>query len=254
MENFQLPLLFGALASLNVLLGGFLVINLKKHFNSILGLAGGIMLGVVIFEVLPEIFHLSEELNLPIFEGLFAIVFGVLFFHLLSFFFPLHEHGHHTHDKHNHHQHVNKGLGIYGAALMIAHSFIDGFGIGAGFLVSTSVGLAIALAVLVHNFSDGINTSSTLLHFKVGKSKFNLIFGLGVLAPILGTITSLVIEVNETFIYYYLGIFAGSILYLAISDILPQAHADKKQKLPIYMTLIGVAFVIVITSLSGHTH
>ena len=48
MENFELPILFGIIASLNVLLGGFLVINLKKYFNSILGLAGGVMLGVVI--------------------------------------------------------------------------------------------------------------------------------------------------------------------------------------------------------------
>lgn len=253
MENFYTPLFFGILASLNVLLGGFLVMNLKKYFNSILGLAGGVMLGVVIFEILPEIFHLSLELNISLFKGLFAMVFGIIFFHLLSFFFPLHEHGHHEHESHTNHIHTHKGLGIYGAVLMIVHSFIDGFGIGAGFLVSNSVGFAIALAVILHNFSDGINTSSTLLHFKVNKNKFNFIFGLSVLSPILGVAGSLVFKINETFIYYYLGIFAGSILYLAISDILPQAHADRKQKLPIFMTIFGVLSVILISS-SFATH
>jgi ZIP family zinc transporter len=254
MENYQLPLIFGVLASVNVLLGGILVLKLKNYFNNILGLAGGVMLGVVVFEILPEIFHLSIELQVPIFLGLFSLAFGILFFHLLSFFFPLHEHGHHEHESHAHHKHLNKGLGIYGAILMIGHSFIDGFGIGAGFLISNTVGLAIALAVLVHNFSDGVNTSSTLLHFNINKSRFRLLFGLSIFAPILGVVTSIFFQVSEVFIYYYLGFFAGSILYLAISDILPQAHADRKQKLPVLMTLLGVLLVVLITSLSSHIH
>lgn len=248
------PLLLGVIAGLNVFLGGFLVIRLKKYFNIILGFAGGVMLSIAIFEILPEIFEISQDQNIPIFYGLLAIIFGILLFHVASFLFPLHEHGHHEeHQNHDHTNHLKKGLGVYGVAFMIIHSFIDGFGIGAGFLISSSVGLAIAFAVIMHNFSDGINTSSTLIHSNVSKNKFYFLFGLNVLAPILGVIASIFLNISDTIIFIYLGIFAGSILYLAIADILPNAHAEKGKFGPILSTIVGIIFVIILSQFF-HTH
>lgn len=250
-------LLFGLLASLNVFLGGLLVLKFKKYFNNILGFAGGVMIAIVLFEVLPEMIHLHEELEIPLIYGLGATLFGIIFFHLLAFFLPLHEHGHHESEHHNHtHQnHLKHGLGIYGAIVMITHSFIDGIGIGLGFQISASVGIAIAIAVMMHNFSDGINTVSTLLHSQANNLKLKLLFLANIFAPITGVLVSKVILVNEFYIYIYLGLFSGSILYLAISDILPHAHADKNKFTPILFTLLGVAFVIILTQLiGGHTH
>jgi ZIP family zinc transporter len=231
------------------------------------------MITIVLFEVLPELVHLHEELELSLTYGLGAMLFGIVFFHLLTFFLPMHEHGHHEEQhpraqaalastsfkggvaEHIHHNHLKHSLGIYGAVVMIAHSFIDGLGIGLGFQVSASVGIAIAVAVMMHNFSDGINTVSTLLHSQANNFKLKLLFLANILAPIIGVLVSKIISVNEFYIYIYLGLFSGSILYLAISDILPQAHADKNKFTPILFTLLGVAFVIILTQFLGtHIH
>lgn len=250
-------LIFGLLASFNVLLGGLLVLRFKKYFNNILGFAGGVMLAVVIFEIIPEIVHLHEELEFSLTIGLGAILFGILFFHILAFFLPLHEHGHHDaeHDNHNHKNHLSPKLGVYGAVVMIIHSFIDGLGIGLAFQLSSTIGIVIAIAVMTHNFSDGVNTVSTLLHSAVNNTKLKILFILNIMAPIAGVLVSKIITVNEFYIYVYLGLFSGSILYLAISDILPQAHSEKNKITPILFTILGVIFVIAITQfLPGHSH
>lgn len=272
-------LIFGLLASFNVLLGGFLVLQFRKYFNNILGFAGGVMLAIICFEVLPELFHLHEEFEFSLAIGLGSVLFGILFFHTISYFFPMHEHGHHEEEyknppalaalvstpflkedtssnhQHVHHNHLKHSLGVYGAAVMIIHSFIDGFGIGLAFQVSTSVGIAVAIAVIMHNFSDGINTVSTLLHSAVHNTKLKILFALNILAPISGVILSKVFTINEYYLFIYLGIFSGSILYLAISDILPQAHSDRNKFTPILATFLGVLFVITLTQfLGGHTH
>lgn len=177
-------MLLGLLASANVLIGGSLVIYFKKYFNTILGFAGGVMLSVVTLNILPEIMELHEEFNFPLEYALYGILTGVLGFHLISYLFPLHEHGHHEeHSSHNHTNHLKKSSGVYGALFMIIHSFIDGFGIGASFLISPELGIAVAIAVIMHNFSDGVNTTSTLIHSQTSNKIFRLLFGLNIIAP-----------------------------------------------------------------------
>ena len=95
-NTIYLPIFLGLLASLNVFIGGFLVLKLKNYFNIILGFSGGVMLGIIFFEIFPEIFHLHEKANFPLEVAMLSVLFGILFFHIISFFFPLHEHGHHA--------------------------------------------------------------------------------------------------------------------------------------------------------------
>jgi ZIP family zinc transporter len=246
------------LTSLNVFLGGYLVFKFKKYFNTILGFAGGIMLSVISFEILPEIIEISHELENTYIASIFFI-FGILLFHTVSRFFPLHEHGHHDEEHvHDHNKHHHKGLGIYGTSLIIIHSFLDGLGIGLSFLISATLGISVAVAVLAHNFSDGVNTVSTLLHGHYKNTKVKILFGMSIIAPLLGILCSRFLENtflnSEIFILGYLSFFSGSILYLALSDILPHAHSDNKNKMPIFATLLAVIFVFFITLISPHSH
>lgn len=259
MDIFNSPvfisLALGLAASANVLLGGFLVVGLKRHFNTILGLSGGVMIGVVAFEVLPEVAELLHELEGSISSNVVMSMFvlGIILFHFLSKILPLHEHGHH--DDHEHHSHSKQisSVGIYGAIIMTIHSFIDGFGIGVAFSVSSAVGLAVALAVISHNISDGVNTTSTLLKNKVSSLNTKIILTANVLAPLLGVISSFFFNLSSKFVLMYLAFFAGSILYLAISDILPHAHSDLKNKTPLLATLLGIIFIFVISLVVPHS-
>jgi zinc transporter ZupT len=144
-------------------------------------------------------------------------------------------------------------VGIYGAVIMIIHSFIDGFGIGVAFSISSAVGLSVALAVISHNISDGVNTTSTLLKNKVSDLNTKIILTTNVLAPLLGVISSFFFNLSSKFVLLYLAFFSGSILYLAISDILPHAHSDLKNKTPLLATLFGIVFIFVITLVVPHS-
>jgi zinc transporter ZupT len=256
--NIWLPIAFGLFASLNILLGAVLVIKYKKYFNIILGFSGGVMIATALFEVLPEIIEiLHKEESLTLLSMIF-IVLGICLFHFLSKVLPLHEHGHHLdHDDYSHsHEHfsTNTNLGIYGSIVMIFHSFIDGLGIGIGFAVSVSVGMIVAIAVMSHNISDGINTLSTLMKNKVSNVKLKVLLGLSILSPLLGVFFSFLFSVNEIAILLYLSFFVGSILYLAISDILPHAHSDSSNKKPLIATLLGILFILFLTILLPHSH
>lgn len=254
----SLAIFFGILASFNVLVGSVITLRLEKYFNIVLGLSGGIMMGTIAFEVLPEIFHLLEGFekeNITVLT-MSCFILGVLGFHFLSKLLPLHEHGQHDEHEQSHHSHLNSStkLGIYGAVAMILHSFIDGFGIGVSFTNSLSLGLSVALAVLMHNLSDGINTSSTLLINGVKNLKFKILMSLSILAPLSGVIASLFLKLSEKFVLLYLAFFAGSILYLAISEILPHAHSHTTDKKPLLATIVGVMIVLTISLLIPHAH
>lgn len=258
MEQILLALTFGAVASLNIFLGSFITVKLQKYFTVILGLAGGVMIGTVAFEVLPEVIHLLHGFDSEFMVRVSMVMFvvGALLFHFLSKILPLHEHGHHDHDGHNHHTHLhtNSKLGLYGAAVMILHSFIDGFGIGVGFSFSISLGLGIALAVLLHNLSDGINTATTLLVNNVSKNNFQKIITLAISAPFLGSLASQFVHIPEYWVLYYLSFFTGSILYLAISDILPHAHSHSQDKRPLWATLFGILLILAISTILPYAH
>src|SRR5919201_861168 len=63
------------------------------------------------------------------------------------------------HDAPGHHHHV----GLVGAIGLSFHSFLDGLAIGVGFKAGASVGVIVLLAVVAHDFADGLNTVTFML-------------------------------------------------------------------------------------------
>ena len=105
----------------------------------------------------------------------------------------------------------------------------------------------IALAVIAHDFSDGLNTVSLML---VNKNTIKKSLGLLLidsLAPVLGIIISLFVHLPAAWLVLYLGFFAGFLLYIGVSDILPEAHSNNSSYLTILMTISGIVFVYLIS-------
>ncbi|HTH71819.1 MAG TPA: hypothetical protein VL737_00465, partial [Candidatus Pristimantibacillus sp.] len=67
--------------------------------------------------------------------------------------------------------------------------------------------------------------------------------------PIAGALSTLLFTLPEQYLPLYLGFFAGFLLYIGASDILPQAHDEKSDRLTIVLTVVGVAFMFVATRL-----
>jgi len=70
---------------------------------------------------------------------------------------------------------------------------------------------------------------------------------LDAVAPVLGVMATLMISIPAHFIVLYLGFFAGFLLYIGASDILPQAHMKKSSYQLMSLTVLGVLLVFVIS-------
>jgi ZIP family zinc transporter len=231
-----------ALAALAALAGGFIAINSREKINLALGFTAGIILGLVAFDLLPEIFEITKSQTLDIIWPMVALVSGFLLFHIVEKSILIHN----SHEgQYGSHQHPY--VGIAGAVALCGHSFLDGVSVGIAFQVSNSVGLAVAIAVIGHRFADGFNTTNVMLFHKNKPSTAQKMLYIAALMPILGGLSTLLFDLSETILAIYLGFFAGFLLYIGASDILPQAHSKNASRAVILMTILGAVFMFAVT-------
>ncbi len=237
-----MAILFSFLSFLSTLCGGLVGLKYKDKLHLILGLTAGVLLGVVAFDIFPEIIELVGANNIPPVNPMIALVIGFLTFHIFEKVLLIHKE---DEEMYGHHKHPT--VGVASALALSGHSFMDGVGIGLGFQVSPAIGLVVAIAVIAHDFSDGLNTVSlTLVHKNNPKRALKLLF-VDALAPVLGATSTLFFSVPESFLVLYLGFFAGFLLYIGASDILPEAHHQHSSIKTILMTLFGVLFIFIVT-------
>lgn len=239
----MLPVLLSFTTFVSTTIGGLFALRHRDRLHRILGFTAGVLLGVVAFDLLPEIFHLTNSTQTDITVPMIALVVGFLAFHIVEKLTIIHS----AHEGEYAHGHKHPRLGVVSALALAAHSFFDGVGIGLAFQVSTTIGLAVALAVIAHDFSDGLNTV-TLMLMNGNSSKNSLwLLALDAITPLIGAASTLFFHLSDRDLLIYLGFFAGFLLYIGASDILPEAHAHHPSKLTLLMTLLGTALIFTVT-------
>ena len=230
------------ITTISTFLGGLFALRNKRKIHKILGFTAGVLLGVVSFDVFPEIFHLVQAHNIPPMAPMIAFVVGFLAFHVLEKLTIIHHMHEDEYAAHNHPQ-----VGVLSALALIGHSFADGLGIGLGFQVSTEAGVLVALAVIAHDFSDGLNTVSLVLTSNNTARRARLLLACDALAPVCGAASTRLFTLPEHVLVLYLGVFAGFLMYIGASDILPQAHSQHSSVSTILLTLFGALFIFLLT-------
>ena len=227
---------------LSTLAGGMIGLKNKDHLHRFLGFAAGILLGVVAFDLLPEIFNLVKIHGSTATGAMVALVAGFLAFHIIEKSLLIHHSQESEYELH-HHPHV----GVASALALIGHSFLDGIGIGLGFQAGTAVGITVAIAVIAHDFSDGLNTVNLMILNKNKDRKAFIFLLLDAIAPIVGVLSTLFFTVSGSALVLYLGFFAGFLLYIGASEILPEAHSKHSSYSTIGLTIAGALFIFIIT-------
>jgi zinc transporter ZupT len=234
---------FLALATFaSTLLGGILGLNNKDRLHRFLGYTAGVLLGVVAFDLLPEIFDLIKQGDGNANGAMIALVCGFLAFHIIEKSILIHHANEHEYEDHKHPQ-----VGVASALALAGHSFLDGVGIGLGFQAGEAVGVAVAIAVIAHDFTDGLNTVNLMLLNKNKSRKALYYLLLDAIAPVLGALSTLLFSISDAGLVLYLGFFAGFLLYIGASEILPEAHSKHSSYRTIGTTVLGVVFIFVIT-------
>src|SRR6478752_1870658 len=227
----------------STLAGGLFALHHRGKLQRILGFTAGVLLGVVAFDLLPEVHELTLATNSDFTTAMIALAAGFLLFYAIEKLTVIHSSRGDAFAAARRHPQI----GVVSALALSAHSFFDGVGIGLGFQVSTTVGLAVSVAVIAHDFSDGLNTVALmLLNGNASGRTFKLLF-LDAVTPLLGAASSLLFHLPDEDLLLYLGFFTGFLLYVGAADILPQANADDPSRLTLLLTVAGTALIYLVT-------
>jgi len=242
------PLLMSLIASIAAFLGGMVALRFRDKLHLILGLSAGAVIGAALFDLIPEASELGDSIySISTITTLTAI--GFLTYLILDRVFSFHIHNGHDHDVDDHSKESNASRGSLGAASFCIHSLIDGLAIGLAFQASAAIGSVVAIAVVAHRFSDGINTVGVILKHR-GESKHALKWLFAVaLAPIVGTLSTFFITVSNSILAIILAVFAGFFLYIGASDLIPEGHHSHSKILTTAMTILGAVILYVIVHL-----
>ncbi|HET9721505.1 MAG TPA: hypothetical protein VFP32_00545 [Candidatus Saccharimonadales bacterium] len=241
----MIVLLLTIAASLAALAGGYTAMRSQKWLNLALALTSGLVLGLVTFDLLPEIFDLTQSKKLNPVWPMITMTVGFLLFHVFERLVPLHEASEQQYGPHSHPR-----LGTARALALSGHSFLDGLSIGVAWQVSATVGTAVAIAVVGHRFADGFDTTTFMLFHKNKLVHIKRWLSVVIFMPIIGGLASLAFTLSEKALAIYLGFFAGFILYIAASNLLPQAHSKNSSRKTIGLTIVGVIFIFIVTRLT----
>ncbi|WP_030691631.1 ZIP family metal transporter [Streptomyces globisporus] len=249
-------------AFLMTLFGGWVAGRVTDRRHLVLGLAGGLMLGVVGLDLLPEALEAAGKKVFGVPEALLLFVGGFLFAHVVERLLAVNRAAHGGGDW-GAAQSASTGgggretggrvpqVGLTAAAAMVLHSLMDGIALGAAFQVSGGMGATVALAVITHDFADGFNTYTITSLYGNDRRKALAMLVADAVAPLAGAGLATLFTLPEELLGCYLGFFGGALLYLAAAEILPEAHHEHPARSTVLCTVAGVAFIWLVVGVSG---
>ena len=214
----------------STLAGGAVALRMARELTTAIALTGGIVVAVALFEVLPEAIEAVDD---PHLVGT-LVGAGFVFFFLAERALVLH------HRDDDAHIHAHAKVGALGAAGLSLHSFIDGLGIGLAFGLSTETGLLVFVAVVAHDFADGLNTVGFVLRQSGDRARAIRWLAIDAAAPLAGAIVGTMLSISEQGLGGLLAVYAGFFLFMGATDLLPHAHEHPSVK-RVALTLAGFA-------------
>ena len=224
----------------SVLLGAVLALRVDRYLHIVFGVAGGIMLGLAAFHLLPDITTADapDVMGVPLPYILIAVAFCLFYLveEVLAGGDELEAHGR---------------VGVLGALTLVGHSFIDGLAIGLGFAMSMAIGLSILIAVVAHDFAEGATTATLLRTHGASRRATNAIVALAAVTPVVGAFVGGMLQVSETFLACYAGFFVGTLIFFATHDIIPNARARTTAGRTLLLVVVGMAGILVVSIVEG---
>ena len=250
----------------------------KKIVSLLLAFAGGVMMAVVCFDLIPEAFRpegAQKDIALPL--VLMGVVLGYGLIYLLNYIIDRktnpeisHIDKDHPHtaddldeiihaDHYNEHAKNQTGgndlfiAGIVMACAIALHNMPEGMVIGASFAgdgnaIAGGAGLIIAIVIGLHNIPEGMSVSVPLISGGMNKSKAILVTALSGAPTIIGAIIGYSLGlISPICLSLSLSFAGGAMLYVVFGELLPEAFLMWKSKAPgamaLFGTLIGLLLV-----------
>lgn len=241
MDTFVYLIIFSVIGGLISLLGGLILIARKdfaaKVTKYIIPFAAGALLAAVFLDLLPEGIDEDTPQNV-----LYAALAGILLFFLAERFLRWF---HHHHDEDENHQDPAVPLIITGD---VAHNALDGVAIAAAFLISVPTGIVTTLAVAAHEIPKEMGIFGLLMSKGMKPSRVLFVNIMSSFATVIAAVAVYMLGSDDKLeVGILLGLSAGFLLYVALSDIIPTIHAQSDaSKLMHVQTLMLILGVVVV--------
>jgi zinc transporter ZupT len=219
---------------ITTMLGGIFALRFRKKLYLILGFSAGALLGVVFFDLLPEAFQLSgAKYGMNTVGCVIALGFSI--YMMLDRAIIVSSRS----------RKINAGnfRGNMAAFSLMLHSLIDGISIGLAFQISVAIGGFVAVAVLVHDFADGINTINVIIKENGKKNSAITWLILNGLAPVAGAWSTFFYHLPQEKLGVLLALVAGFFIYIGASDFIPDSQAKSPDFKTSLLTLSGIAVI-----------
>jgi zinc and cadmium transporter len=206
----------------------------------LVSLAVGAMFGDALIHLLPEAY---EHAGSPTTVSLLVLA-GIFGFFILEKFLQWH----HCHSEESgEHGHIHP-MGVMALVADAFENAIDGIVIGSSYLVSTEVGLAVTLAVVLHEIPNEMGKFGVLMQAGFSRGRALFFNVLSAATSILGTLAALWLGSRvESLPHVITPIAAGVFIYLAGTDLIPQLHKElkpSKSALQLLGMIVGVGLML----------
>lgn len=236
-------MLFVGVTFFSTLAGGLLVLkNSRLQVKYFFAFAAGALLGVSFFDIFPEIIDILQSGVVDTTVVLGTIVVSFLFFHTLDRTITIHSIRSHPDGSTN-----KMTNGMIRAAGLCVHSFLDGVAIGTAFHIGFTLGVLVGLAVVSHDFSDGLNTVTVML--RAGAKSRPAFYWLltDAITPMIGAASTFLFFLSTGVLALLLAFFVGEFLFIGAADLLPEAHQRGTSFRLVLATILGVVLIFGVT-------
>lgn len=217
--------------------------GLVRAFAS--AIAAGMMISASVFSLVKEGIALKTKFPAAPYIVMLGLLLGAAFFRFTE----------KNSSEHNTYEYVlGKGVTKRGWLIfltMFIHSIPEGIAIGVAFATGNfHFGLIMAIAIAVHNIPEGIAVSLPLKSDGVSTRNCALISILtSVPQPIMAVPSALLAWFFEPLLPVGLGFAGGAMIYLTISELIPEALEEGGKSLTAWGVMVGLTGMLLITTL-----
>ena len=234
---------FAVVAALATFLGGFIATLpgrlSRARLSHLIAFGAGYILAAALVSLLPESLELVD--NAPLY-----VLAGYILAHLFEHTFTTHFHfGEETHHEHV----IDPAVGMSALVGLGLHSFFDGVAIASGFLVTPSLGLLIALAVILHKVPEGVTISSLMIASGRSRKAARQAAAMLAVATLAGA--GLMAVLGEGVKGAGLALSCGIALYVAATDLIPEFNQEGERVYSL-SALAGVVLYFGVHALARH--
>lgn len=222
------------------ILGGIFAYRSQDKLHLVISFSAGVLITAAFLDILPDALTMSGNNKII----LLAAVIGFIVYHVIErvSVLPTCQDGQCENVLHH------RRAGRLAAASLVFHSLLDGVVIGLAFQAGLKLGIIVGLAVIAHDWTDGVGVVAVLL--PSGRKWQEMIWWIlaDAIMPVIGVFIYFV-TFQPQILALALAVVSGIFIYISAADLLPEAHHRHSSVPTILATLVGFALIFLLGSL-----